>query len=239
MGASSTSELPAVTNVVQALARVQAEIGGVEKLSGAERKARGLGGGDGGINYAYRGIDQIAAAAQPLFGRHGVVISPTVLSSDVTQIELNGRPWTDTTVLVDWTIYGPGGVEDRITARTEGQGRDNSDKGRNKAMTGAFKNLLLRLLCIGDPGDDPDNHTYESDTHTPVDTPVDLELEDAIAVLARIKSFKGQAFADELRAAAAAGGVEAITTWALRDNPAVRAALTVMLDNVHSSEGAA
>jgi hypothetical protein len=60
-------------------------------------------------------------------------------------------------------VYGPGGLEDRIESVTMGIGRDNSDKSANKAMTGAFKNLLLRLLCIGDPADDTDGHTVEGD----------------------------------------------------------------------------
>ncbi len=30
-------------------------------------------------------------------------------------------------------------------------------------MTGAYKNLLLRLLCIGDPADDTDGHTAEAE----------------------------------------------------------------------------
>ena len=52
----------------------------------------------------------------------------------------------------------------RSFATTEGLGRDNSDKGYNKASTAAFKNLLLRLLCIGDPRDDTDGHVVELDT---------------------------------------------------------------------------
>lgn len=143
------------TNVVQALHAVMARVGGIEKT-----KAENL-------NYKIRGIDQIAAAAQPLFGQYGVLIVPDVLDKHVTPLVVNGKPWTDTEVTVRWRLYGPGGVDDIITSDTVGLGRDNSDKGINKAMTAAFKNLLLRILCIGDPVDDTDGHTHVEDAGIP------------------------------------------------------------------------
>jgi hypothetical protein len=175
------------TNVIEALARVQLEIGGIAKLSPAERQRLGLGGGEKGITYAYRGIDQISAAAQPLFGQFGIVIVPMLQSSDVEQITVNERPWTDTTVRVQWNIFGPGGKDDAIVAITEGQGRDNSDKGINKAMTGAYKNLLLRLLCIGDPSDDPDNERHELQPWKDPD-PTVPDNQEAAALIDRLRA---------------------------------------------------
>jgi hypothetical protein len=143
----------APTNVIAALARVEAEVGGIEKKRG----------GEGGVKYPFRGIDAISQSAQPLLGKYGVVMVPTVENHVVDDITVGGKPWTDTTVTVLWRIYGPGGVDDMIECRTVGYGRDNADKGMNKAMTGAFKNVLLRVLCIGDPQDDTDGHTHERD----------------------------------------------------------------------------
>lgn len=157
------------TNVVAALARVQADIGGIEKLTPDQRRKRGQGGDERGISYAYRGIDQIAAAAQPLFGKYGVIIAPDADTYEAREITVNGKPWTDATLTVNWRVYGPGGLEDFLEARTVGLGRDNSDKAANKAMTGAYKNLLLRLLCIGDPDDDTDGQTHERDAESPDD----------------------------------------------------------------------
>lgn len=162
------SDQPA--NVIAALARVQADIGGIEKLTPEQRRKRGQGGGDErGVSYAYRGIDQIAAAAQPLFGKFGIVIVPEMRSYVAKEIQVNAKPWTDAELIVNWRVYGPGGRDDFIDARTVGLGRDNSDKAANKAMTGAYKNLLLRLLCIGDPDDDTDGHTHERDAVSPDD----------------------------------------------------------------------
>lgn len=152
-------------DVTAALAAVMAELGGIEKLTAAERARRGMGGGDQGVAYAYRGIDQIAAQVQPLLAKHGVVIVPTSTTSTVKEIIVNNRPWTDTFIRIEWLVAGPNGTS--LQACSEGQGRDNSDKGINKATTSAFKNLLLRLLCIGDPTDDTDGHTHEADMARP------------------------------------------------------------------------
>lgn len=173
------------TNVIAALARVEAEIGGIRKMTSTERQRAGMHvDSDRGVKWAYRGIDQIAQAAQPLFGRYGVVIVPKVKRHVVDEIMVNGNPWTDTTVEVKWTIYGPGGIQDRITAYTVGLGRDNSDKGYNKAMTVAYKNLLLRLLSIGDPKDDID-HTLEGgrDAHSYLATEQRQQLIDFVKEL--------------------------------------------------------
>lgn len=168
-------------NVITALASVQAEIGGIEKRRG----------GEGGISYAYRGIDAIAAAAQPLLGKAGIVIVPIATITKVEQVTVNGKPWTDTFVDVEWAIYGPGGVDDMISGRTQGIGRDNSDKGYNKAATQAFKNLLLRLLCIGDPQDDADQPQHQNNVTDAPPAPVDENDPDRLEAV-RVFSELGQ-----------------------------------------------
>lgn len=170
-------ELPAPTHVVGAIARVMAEIGGIRKMTARERAARGLG-GDQGVTYAYRGIDQVASAAQPLFGLYGVVIIPIVREVEVEKIvkgnaTMDNTLWTRTTVTIDWMLYGPGGIDDRLRSTTVGVADDNSDKGMNKAMTAGFKNLLLRILCIGDPQDDTDTFANTPDGVPHTDEPID------------------------------------------------------------------
>ena len=164
-------------NVITALAKVQSEIGGIGKTRPK----------DGQLSYAYRGIDAIASEAQPLFGKHGVVIVPTKTTiTSVEPLTVNGKPWTDTLVSVHWTIYGPGGVDDCIESTTSGLGRDNSDKGVNKAATQAFKNLVLRILCIGDPQDDADQpqhqNNYTDSRPEPQPDPDRIEAEGLFAI---------------------------------------------------------
>lgn len=164
-------DLPAPRNVIEALARVTWQIGGISKLTPEQRRRlTGVAGEPGGVNFAYRGIDQIASAAQPLFGRYGVVIVPKANTPEVNKIikgnaTMETTAWTRTTVEVEWSIYGPGGPEDKITAVTIGVADDNADKSVNKAMTAAFKNVLLRVLCIGDPQDDTDSYQRQPEDY--------------------------------------------------------------------------
>lgn len=156
-------------NVIQALARVIGELPGIEKLTPLQRAQRGMMAAPetGAPKYAYRGIDQLAGAAQPLLAKYGVVIVPIDTRYEyvefIRKTDRGESVWSDWRATVRWAIYGPGGVEDVISAETVGNGHDNSDKGANKAQTGAFKNLLLRLLCIGDPADDPDGERHDRD----------------------------------------------------------------------------
>ena len=217
---------PAPSNVITALAAVMAEIGGVAKTRGSRDD-------DGpGIRYAYRGIDAIAAAAQPLLGRHGIVVVPTSATiTTIDEITVNSKPWTDTTVTIAWTIYGPGGLGDHIAAITQGIGRDNSDKGYSKACTQAFKNLLLRLLCIGDPADDTDGHTHErTDTpHRP--TGHELTVRDTYA---RISALAGTPAADALKQLAGDHG-RRLTESDLAANPDWLDTVTAWLDTTTTS----
>jgi hypothetical protein len=213
---------PKHETVAAALAAVMGELGGIEKLTPEERRRRGLSSGEKGVTYAYRGIDQIAAAAQPLLAKHGVVLVPEVVDCKVEKITVNGNPWTDTMLTVRWTIAGPG---DPLMACTAGLGRDNSDKGVNKAMTGAFKNLLLRLLCIGDPDDDTDGHTHVADA-----APVITADSPSAVVFERLRQIvKGSPVAEELKRLAAQHGKK-LLELDLRD-AAWRAVVEGVLDN--------
>ena len=168
-------------DVVAALARVQAEIGGI-----AKKKKTPEPGESGGLKYAFRGIDAVTSAAQPLFGKYGIVIVPNVDSHVVDDIMVNSKPWTDTTVTVTWLIAGPNGTT--LTARTVGLGRDNSDKGYAKAMTQAYKNLVLRMLTIGDPDDDTDGTTHERDEPAREPTEAEREVDELGVRLAALKA---------------------------------------------------
>jgi len=163
--------------VAQALASVMAEMPAV----GKDQKASAQQGG-----YAYRGIEQIARHAQPLLAKHGIVFVPQVLGFDVRDITVNGKPWTDTILTVRYRICGPGGPDDYLEATVVGIGRDNADKGANKALTQAFKYALIQVLCIADAKDDGDAASHEADAPTPPGEQVDKKRIDALT--ARIKA---------------------------------------------------
>lgn len=163
----SDTELPPAVDVVEALSRVMAELGGIEKLDADQRRRMGMKVPEKGVAYAYRGIDQITSAIQPLLAKHGVVIVPAVTDCTTTDRPNYGSNggWTDTFITVNWHICGPN--NSRIEACTSGWGLDNSDKGVNKATTQAFKNLLLKMFCVGDPSDDTDGEPASTDNGYP------------------------------------------------------------------------
>ncbi len=209
-------------DVVEALAMVMSELGGIEKLTPAERKRRGLGGGDssGTVSYAYRGIDQIAAAVQPLFAKYGIVMVPDVRSVETTQVEVGMKPWLSTMVVCDWTISGPNGTS--LSGATIGEGRDNSDKSANKAMTSAFKNMLLKTLCIGDPDDDGDSVRHETDAHH--------EPDPIVVLFDRVKDAKGTPYETVLGQAAAENNKK-LTAKALAEDPHWAEIVKAILDD--------
>lgn len=209
-------------NVIEAIARVMSEMGGVPKMTGDDHKKRIGQRADGeyGVKYAYRSIDQIASLAQPLFGMYGVVIVPTVLDAREVELVINDKPWSDTFVTVKWDVYGPAGLADKLESITKGIGRDNSDKGMNKAMTTAYKNLLLRLLCIGDPKDDTDHERHEATE------PSKREVPKAPTTKGKVTT-KGEAGADLLKKLArswAGGNAEDA-------QPAGRKALSLVIED--------
>ena len=147
-------------NVIAALAAVMADMPGIGKDSTS--------GEGGGPNYKYRSIEAITAAAQSRFGRFGIVFVPKVIERVTKDLTVNNKPWTEEQLTVEYTVYGPGGVNDHITVGPViGLGRDNSDKQMTKALTQCFKQALLQVLCIGDGKDDADAQTHETDAPAP------------------------------------------------------------------------
>ena len=143
MSTTTTEERP--RNVIDAIAAVMAAMPGIGK---GERSEQG---------YNYRGIEAITKEAQPLFGRYTVVFVPRIVSRAVKEFTINNKPWTEDHLEVVYTVYGPGGLDDHIEiGPLHGLGRDNSDKGVNKALTQAYKYALIQTLCIGDAKDDAD-----------------------------------------------------------------------------------
>jgi hypothetical protein len=148
-------ERPAPTNVVAAIARVMEDLPPIGKDMTVST---------GKGSYKARGIEAITAACQKLMGKYGVVMIPRTIKRDVAEITVNGNAWTEDYVEVEYDVYGPGGIEDHIVlGPVPGLGRDSSDKGSNKAMTGAYKVALLQAFCVADSKDDPDAERHESE----------------------------------------------------------------------------
>ena len=142
-------------NVTEALARIMAELPAISKKRHP---------GDT-VTYAYRGIEEITAEAQELCAKYGVVYYPKAEITEIKDITVNGKPWTDTIALVEYEIvHGPSDTSRFV--RVPAIGRDNSDKGSNKAMTQAFKYALIQTLMIADPKDDGDRERHETESRS-------------------------------------------------------------------------
>ncbi len=161
-GAESGDGMSDTLTVTQAIAKVMTELPAIGKGGKSDPSQGG---------YAYRGIEQITSAAQRLFGAHGVVFVPEVVKTEVKEITVASKPWTDTFLQVVYHVYGPGGDSIDV-GPLFAIGRDNSDKGSNKAMTQAFKQALLQVLCISDSKDDSDGQSHEADEREPVQAPL-------------------------------------------------------------------
>jgi hypothetical protein len=112
-------------------------------------------------HYKYVSEAAIADKVREAMTKCGLVAIPVVKSFDVASggNTKSGAPQWLTTMLVDYQIIDPDSG-DSVTATVLGQGIDSGDKGPYKAMTGANKYFLMKLLQIP-TGDDPEKDDTE------------------------------------------------------------------------------
>jgi hypothetical protein len=120
--------------------------------------------GKGGWNedqrYRFRGIDDVMNAVGPAFRKHGVVCVPVRSEAHYRDVQTSrGKPSRECTVTVTYRFYGPSG--DFLEAQAPGESMDSGDKGTPKAMSVAYRSLLLQTLCIPTDEPDPDSQSYE------------------------------------------------------------------------------
>lgn len=139
-------------NVIQALTLVKRDLGAVSK----ERDMT-----QGPARYKYRAIDDVLNKLHGPMVEHGVIIVPSIqeVMNEARGTTKAGTPITYTRVTVEYSVHGPEG--DAVGCLVAGEALDMSDKGLNKAMTGAYKVLLQQLFAIPFATDDPDDHYQE------------------------------------------------------------------------------
>ncbi|GAF94134.1 unnamed protein product, partial [marine sediment metagenome] len=97
-------------------------------------------------NYKFRGIDAVLNALAPILSRHGVIIMPSVVSSEIRSVTTSqGKPQQHAKVTVEYTLYDVEG--DSIKHCFVGEGMDRGDKAINKACTAAYKYFLFEAFC--------------------------------------------------------------------------------------------
>jgi hypothetical protein len=122
-----------------------------------------------GARFNYRGIDALMNAVGPVLRQHRALIIPTVVGSSRRDVQTStGKPSTETTVEMQYTIVGPAG--DIIVGSACGEAMDSGDKGTAKAQSVAFRVFLLQSLCLPTDEPDPDSEAYQrSQALTPME----------------------------------------------------------------------
>jgi hypothetical protein len=135
--------------VVQALTAVMAEVQAVGK--GQRNTEQG---------YNFRGVDAVVNAVGPVLRKHGVVVLPMLEEANHRDVLTSrDKKSRESTVKVRYRFYGPAG--DSIDAVVPGEAMDFGDKGVAKAMSVAYRIVLLQALCIPTDEPDPDAQVYE------------------------------------------------------------------------------
>jgi hypothetical protein len=138
--------------------------------------------------YMFRGVDAVVKAVGPKLREHGVLVLPMLEKASYRDVQTSrGKPSRESTVEVRYRFYGPAG--DFIDAVVPGEAMDFGDKGVAKAMSVAYRIVLLQALCIPTDEPEPDAATYERaqeqwDSATPARRPVSPSAADGMRVAA-------------------------------------------------------
>lgn len=136
--------------------KVMAEVGAIGK-SGYNQHDK----------YRFRSIDDVYNALQPALHKNGVFFVPNVLESKEEHIQSNsGKDMLRIKLKVRYDVYADDGSNFQTVV--EGEAIDRGDKATNKALTAAFKYMLIQVFCIAVEGqEDADNESHEIN-NTPV-----------------------------------------------------------------------
>lgn len=145
---------PAGPAVYRAISRVMDEIGRLGMAKEGQNKSQG---------FAFRGIDQIYDALNPIMVKHGLMLLPRY-GMPIREQFTTGKGATMFAVLIpgefDLVCAEDGS---KHTISVIGEAMDSGDKGSNKAMSAAYKYAALQAFCIPVKGnDDADAHSPES-----------------------------------------------------------------------------
>jgi hypothetical protein len=122
---------------------------------------------EGPARFAFRGVDDVMSAVGPALREHGVVFAPTrIVSVEHERYETSrGTAMDGVTIVVEYTITGPAG--DTMTAAAAGQAADSGDKAVPKALSVAYRTVLLQALCIPTGDAEPDSQVHERSRAVP------------------------------------------------------------------------
>lgn len=111
--------------------------------------------------YSFRGVDQVFNSLQPIFAKHGVIITADIL--DLRRDERpskSGGVMAFVTVRVRYNFVAKDGSS--ISTESAGEGCDTSDKATPKALSISLKYALLETFLVPTADSkDPENDSHE------------------------------------------------------------------------------
>lgn len=147
-------EITTARHVIRSINEITSELG--KKGISKDRKNQQQ-------NYAFRGIDDVYEALNPMLAKHKLVITPHVLKRHVTERDTkSGGVMFYVALEIEYQFISA--VDDSShTIEVYGEAMDSADKATNKAMSAAYKSMCLQVFCIptesGSP--DADENTHE------------------------------------------------------------------------------
>jgi ERF superfamily len=140
---------PGTASIEIALAAVKNAVGAVAK---AERNTQ--------QNFNFRGVDAVVNAAAPALNKFGVIVLPRVISHTYEQVTTSTGKLASRVILeVEYAFTGPAG--DVLVAVVMSESMDYGDKAMAKAMSVAYRTVLLQVLNLPTDEKDPDESIYE------------------------------------------------------------------------------
>lgn len=112
-------------------------------------------------HFVFRGVDAVVNAVGPLLRSHGLVVYPSGVVHQYRSVEsASGKAMGSVIVEVTycWTDGTPDGD---LYVSSVGEAFDAGDKATPKAMSVAYRTMLLQTLCLPTGEVDPDAQTYK------------------------------------------------------------------------------
>ena len=139
--------------IYEAMGKIQAELGTITKDKRCTQ----------GANFAYRGIDDVYNALNPLLGKHGVFVLPIARERMAeTRTTRSGASMEVVTVRMTYRFCHRDGSF--VECTTIGEAMDSGDKATNKAMSIAMKYAIFQTFCVATEDlqlDDPDREAHQ------------------------------------------------------------------------------
>lgn len=134
--------------------------------------------------YRFRGIDGVLNAVGPALRAHRVIVMPEMLemTDEVVEVGKNRSRMSRVTVRVRYSFIASDGS--MLHAVVPGEALDSSDKAGSKAMSVAFRTVLIQALALPTDEPDPDASSYErSEPPPPMTSSQQSDIADALADL--------------------------------------------------------